>query len=133
MRLIVVFVKFIIRWIIEASRQEQPAHRDQGFPRRQVLQAPAAPPDRRNLDLEAADLPYFRRQYLLSHGEMAFYRVFRLSLPPGCVAFAKVRLAALINCLEDVWRSGGSRIIGDGEATAMLSRPYRDPWKLPEV
>ena len=31
------------------------------------------------------------------------------------------------------WDPRTERIIGDGEATAMLSRPYRDPWKLPEA
>ncbi|MDB5353345.1 MAG: Myo-inositol 2-dehydrogenase [Planctomycetota bacterium] len=31
------------------------------------------------------------------------------------------------------WDPRTERIIGDDEASAMLSRPYRDPWKLPEA
>ena len=31
------------------------------------------------------------------------------------------------------WDPGTERIVGDVEASALLSRPYRDPWTLPEV
>ncbi len=31
------------------------------------------------------------------------------------------------------WDPRSERIIGDDEAAKMLSRPYRDPWKLPEL
>jgi predicted dehydrogenase len=31
------------------------------------------------------------------------------------------------------WDPRSERIIGDDEAAALLSRPYRDPWKLPEA
>ena len=31
------------------------------------------------------------------------------------------------------WDPRTEQVIGDDEAAAMLSRPYRDPWKLPVV
>jgi hypothetical protein len=31
------------------------------------------------------------------------------------------------------WDPRTERILGDDEAARMLSRPYRDPWRLPEV
>jgi hypothetical protein len=31
------------------------------------------------------------------------------------------------------WDPRTERVIGDDEAGALLSRPYRDPWKLPEA
>jgi hypothetical protein len=31
------------------------------------------------------------------------------------------------------WDPRTERIIGDDEAAKMLSRPYRDPWSLPQV
>lgn len=58
-------------------------------------------------------LPYYSREYLLSRGEMAFYRVLVRALPPGLVVCPKVRLADLINCPGDAWRQGfGGRIAG---------------------
>ena len=58
-------------------------------------------------------LPYYSRQFLLSRGEMAFYRVLVRALPPGVVVCPKVRLADLINCPGDAWRAGyGGRISG---------------------
>jgi hypothetical protein len=58
-------------------------------------------------------LPYFSREYLLSRGEMAFYRVLVRALPPGLVVCPKVRLADLINCSGEAWRQGyGGRIAG---------------------
>lgn len=58
-------------------------------------------------------LPYFSRQFLLSRGEMAFYRVLVRALPPGLMICPKVRLADLINCPGDAWRQGyGGRIAG---------------------
>lgn len=58
-------------------------------------------------------LPYYSRGYLLSRGEMAFYRVLVRAVPPGLVVCPKVRLADLINCPGDAWRQGfGGRIVG---------------------
>jgi hypothetical protein len=58
-------------------------------------------------------LPYYSRQFLLSRGEMAFYRVLTRALPPGLVICPKVRLADLIGCSGDAWRAGyGGRIAG---------------------
>ena len=58
-------------------------------------------------------LPYYSRKFLLSRGEMAFYRVLVRALPPGVVICPKVRLADLINCPGDAWRAGyGGRISG---------------------
>ena len=58
-------------------------------------------------------LPYYSREFLLSRGEMAFYRVLVRALPPGLVVCPKVRLADLINCPGDAWRQGfGGRISG---------------------
>jgi len=31
------------------------------------------------------------------------------------------------------WNPRTERVVGDDEAGAMLSRPYRDPWMLPEA
>ena len=31
------------------------------------------------------------------------------------------------------WDPEKEEIIGDADASKMLSRPYRDPWKLPEI
>jgi len=31
------------------------------------------------------------------------------------------------------WDPRTERVVGDDEANAMLSRPNRDPWKLPEA
>src|SRR4051812_26398475 len=31
------------------------------------------------------------------------------------------------------WDPRTERIVGNDEASALLSRPYRDPWKLPEA
>jgi hypothetical protein len=93
---------FLILLVIAIYPGKQAVRRYTVSPHHPPRQAPSPTPDRRFTDLEAANLPYYRRQYLLSQGEMAFYRVLRLSLPPGCVSFAKVRLADLINCSDEV-------------------------------
>jgi len=56
-------------------------------------------------------LPYFPRDYLLSKGELAFYRVLRQVLPPRLHVSFKARLSDVIGCPGWAWKQGfGSRI-----------------------
>ena len=59
----------------------------------------------------ATKLPYFSQEFLLSKGELAFFRVLRRALPDGVLVAPKVRLADVIGCTSDGWKRGfGSRI-----------------------
>jgi Protein of unknown function (DUF2726) len=107
---VVVVVGAILLVIAASTGKQHPVRRPYYPPRQRPGEAPVSPPESRSKDLEAAVLPYYCKPYLLSHGEMAFFRVLRQALPPGCLSFAKVRLADLINCSDEVWGAGGWRI-----------------------
>jgi very-short-patch-repair endonuclease len=56
-------------------------------------------------------MPYRKRPWLLSRGELAFYRVLVQAVAGRWVIMCKVRLADLITCSERAWRTGhGGRI-----------------------
>ena len=42
-------------------------------------------------------------------------------------------IAMRLNRSSLKWNPRTEQIIGDDEASAMLGRPYREPWKLPAV
>jgi hypothetical protein len=58
------------------------------------------------LNRGAAPLPYYSREFLLSKGELAFFRILRLATPADLMIAMKVRLADLINCPPDAWKAG---------------------------
>lgn len=59
----------------------------------------------------AARLPYFSQEFLLSKGELAFFRILRRALPDGVMVAPKVRLADVIGCTGEGWKRGfGARI-----------------------
>lgn len=56
-------------------------------------------------------LPYFAQEFLLSKGELAFFRVLQRAVPDGLFVAPKVRLADVIGCTADGWKRGfGGRI-----------------------
>jgi hypothetical protein len=74
-------------------------------------------------------LPYFSKRYLLSKGEVAFYRALRAALPPGLLVAPKVRVSDVIGCDAAAWKQGfGGRIsqkhvdfvIADEHTTAIV-------------
>jgi hypothetical protein len=56
--------------------------------------------------LEAAVLPYRRRDVLLSRGEAAFFRALLRAASSRYVVALKVRAADLITCAESAWADG---------------------------
>jgi very-short-patch-repair endonuclease len=54
----------------------------------------------------ARRLPYFSREFLLTRGEAAFYRVLRGVVPDGLTLCFKVRLCDLIDCAPDARAKG---------------------------
>jgi len=75
------------------------------------------------------ELPYFSREFLLSKGELSFFKVLRLALPPDLMIAPKVRLSDLIACSAEAWKAGyGGRIcqkhvdfvLVDSESTAIV-------------
>ena len=61
--------------------------------------------------LRGRRLPYFRREFLLSKGEAAFFHALRKAAPAGLMAAPKVRLADVIGCDAAAWRAGfGGRV-----------------------
>ncbi|HEX8911874.1 MAG TPA: DUF2726 domain-containing protein [Humisphaera sp.] len=56
-------------------------------------------------------LPYFPKEYLLSKGEQAFYRVLMHAVPGGMGISMKARLSDVIGCTAAGWRAGfGAKI-----------------------
>jgi hypothetical protein len=56
-------------------------------------------------------LPYYSREYLLTRGELAFYRVLRQALPPRLHVSFKARLSDVIGCPGWAWKQGfGAKI-----------------------
>ena len=65
----------------------------------------------RHLRSRLRRLPYFPRQFLLSKGELAFYRAMCQALPPRVLVSFKVRLSDIINCPGGAWKQGfGAKI-----------------------
>ena len=56
-------------------------------------------------------LPYFAKEYLLSKGELAFYRVLIHAVPHGMGLSMKTRLSDVIGCTGEGWKTGfGAKI-----------------------
>jgi hypothetical protein len=56
-------------------------------------------------------LPYFAKEFLLSKGEQAFYRVLMHAVPPGMGISMKARLGDIIGCTAAGWKAGfGAKI-----------------------
>jgi hypothetical protein len=56
-------------------------------------------------------LPYFAKDTLCSRGELAFYRVLNHAVPDGLAISMKTRLADIIGCTAEGWKSGyGAKI-----------------------
>lgn len=115
MTAIVVFAFILtILIIIVASFNEKAPRESRSLTPRLGAPAPSPrwePPSPRPItDNDAAGLSYYRRDYLLSHGELAFCRALTKIIPRDMVVFPKVRVADLINCSQDDWKAGGSRI-----------------------
>jgi very-short-patch-repair endonuclease len=55
------------------------------------------------------DMPYRRKQGLLSQGELAFYRVLRRALNGRCGVSLKTRLADIIHCPTELWETSHGR------------------------
>src|SRR4051812_35303127 len=59
----------------------------------------------------ARRLPYFAKETLCSRGELAFYRVLNHAVPDGLAISMKTRLADIIGCTAEGWKSGfGAKI-----------------------
>jgi hypothetical protein len=54
-------------------------------------------------------LPYTRRQSLLTAAENRFYRALALAVPPELAVFVKVRLMDVIAVADDKWQEFGAR------------------------
>lgn len=112
--------------------------------------APTPPPNWKDTsprpvtDVEVARLAYFRKDFLLSRGELTFCRALTRAIPRDMVVFSKVRVADLINCSQDDWKVGGFRIstrhvdfvIAEGRTTKILvaieldDRTHFDPARM---
>ena len=88
------------------------------------------------------DMPYTRKQGLLSQGELAFYRVLRRALNGRCGVSLKTRLADIIHCPTELWETSHGRrlaqkhvdfVLYDWETTAIRAvielddRSHKEP------
>src|SRR5262249_53316959 len=60
-----------------------------------------------------ADMPYRRRNGLLSRGELAFHRALAAAIPKGTALCPKVRLADVVTVPPDAWYEDGRQLGGN--------------------
>jgi hypothetical protein len=73
-------------------------------------------------------MPFTKRPALLSPGELRFYRVLLVCLPPGVLEFVKVRLMDLVAVPDHLWRRYGAPangmhvdfVVADAASTEVL-------------
>ncbi len=76
----------------------------------------------------STDMPYRKRDGLLSRGELAFHRALASAIPRGTALCPKVRLADVVTVPPDAWHEYGRPVSGkhldfvlvDAETTAIL-------------
>ena len=70
-----------------------------------------------------AEFPYRARRFLLSDGELAFYRVLSRAVRDDYTVAFKVRLADVIDCPGAVWPLGYGRLIAQKHLDFVLCIP----------